>query len=184
MTPNPDRVRLELLAARYLEAVELDDFETQEQLWKLAELDPRLVEVFRQVHEDLLAEQDEAEATRTTDAITSAVEQHLPSAEIVKPNHGRVTVADVANELFRHTPDRLPAEAHALNNRLRQSHEELPVALGLSKLIVWAEAKFGPAPVTYWKAFREAALLVRMRANTETAYQLAARKATKPEDRK
>lgn len=180
---NPDRLRTELLAARYLEAVEADDFDAQAELWKLAETDPRLVALFRRVHDDLLAEQEEAEAARATDAVAAAVGRHLPSAEIVTAADGPVTVADVADELFRHTPDRLPAEAHALNDRLRQSHEPLPAALGLSKLVAWAEAKFGQAPVEYWKAFREAALLVRMRANTETEFRLAARKAPKPEDR-
>lgn len=184
MTPNPDRIRLDLLAARYLEAVERDDFETQEQLWQLAGTDPQLVAAFRQVHDDLLAEQEEVEATHAKTAITSAVEQHLTSAEIVTPTAGPVTVAAVANELFRHTPDRLPAAAHVLNERLRQSPEELPASLGLSKFVAWAEATFGPAPIEYWKAFREAALLVRMRATPETEFQLAARKAPKPEEPK
>jgi hypothetical protein len=178
---NPDRIRLDLLAARYLEAVERDDFETQDQLWKLAGTDPQLVALFRQVHDDLLAEQAEAETARATTLVAAAVEQHLTSAEVVTPTAGPVTVADVANELFRHPPDRLPAAAHALNERLRRSAEELPASLGLTKLVAWAEAKFGPAPVEYWKAFREAALLVRMRAGAETEFQLAARKAPKPE---
>jgi hypothetical protein len=55
-------------------------------------------------------------------------------------------VGDVAEELFRHAPDRLSAEAHALNERLRTATEPLPTDLGLTKLVVWAEARFGIAP--------------------------------------
>ena len=94
-----------------------------------------------------------------------------------------VTVADVANELFRHTPDRLPAEAHLLNERLRASREPLPADLGLSKLVAWAEAKFGAAPADYWKAFRQAAIKLELRRSTEIEYHLAARPAPKKEDK-
>ena len=97
---------------------------------------------------------------------------------------GPVTVADVADELFRHTPGRLNADAHALNDRLRTSREPLPVELGLSKLIAWAEAKYGPGALEYWRAFRVAALKLELRQGAETEYQLAARTAPKPEDRK
>ena len=84
--------------------------------------------------------------TAAAAALTAAVETHLPSAEIVRPSVGPVTVGDVAEELFRHTPDRLPAEAHLLNERLRASQEPLPEDLGLSGLIGWAEKLFGAAP--------------------------------------
>ncbi len=185
MTPNRDRLQLELLAAEYLAAVESDDFEAQNRLWKLAETDSTLATAFREVHSDLIAEQDEAEAAKTTAAVTDAVETHLKSATIVREPTGPVTFADVADELFRAPPGGLPPEAHALNAKLRDAKEPLPTDLGLSALIAFAEAKFGAASRDYWRAFRTAAITVRTRANTRTdEYQLAARRAPKPEDRK
>lgn len=177
MTPNPEHLRLARLAARYLEALEADDFPTQVKLWKLAEAEPALTAAFQQVHADLAEEHAEAEAAMTTGLIAAAVEQHLPSAEIVTPNINPVTVADVANELFRHPPGKLPPAAHTLNEKLRLSQDALPADLGLSKLVAWAEAKFGAAPAEYWKAFRQAAIKLELRRASAEEYQLAARTA-------
>jgi hypothetical protein len=49
----------EWLAARYLEAVELDDFDAQESLWQQAAKDPELTALFQQVHGDLVSEQNQ-----------------------------------------------------------------------------------------------------------------------------
>ena len=184
MTPNPDRFRLGWLTAQYLEAIEADDTFALEQLWKLAETDADLVAAFERVHADLAAEEDEREAVAAAAMIAAAVETHLPSAVVIRPAAGPVTVADVANELFHHAPDRLPAAAHALNETLRASHELLPADLGLSRLVAWAAAKFGPAPPEYWKAFREAALKLELRRAATTEYQLAARTAPQPGEKK
>lgn len=142
--------------------------------------DAELEEVLHAVHEGVNAERDAA----TARAIADAVAQHLPSAELIRPATGPVTVGMVADELFRHTPAKLSATSHQLNDRLRQAADELPAELGLTKLTAWAEAKFGPAEAGYWKAFREAALMLELRAAAEVEYQLAARQAPKPEGRR
>jgi len=178
MTPH-DRLRVGLAAARYLDALERNDEADLESLWAAAAADPELLAAFRDIHAGLLEEQ----AARDAAVLSEAVEKHLPSAEVVRPPSGPVTVADVADELFRHTPDRLPADAHRLNERLRQSAEPIPTDLGLPKLIAWAEAKYGPAVREYWKAFHQA--VIKLHTRRESAeYQTAARKAPKPEDRK
>jgi hypothetical protein len=178
MTPQ-DRLRISLTAARYLEALEADDQDALDQLWIEAENDPDLVAAFEEVHAGLL-EEDATNATATA-VISDAVEKHLTSAEIVRPATGPVTVADVARELFQHTPPGLSAESHQMNERLRSASDELPENLGLPALVAWAEAKFGAAPEAYWKAFRQAAIKVRMRANSDVEYQLAARRTKRPE---
>jgi hypothetical protein len=180
MTPSDRRLWLDLQTARYLDALERFDFDRQAELWSLAAADPELEAAFHSLHAGL----DEADADLAADAIAAAVGEHLPSAEVVRPSAGPVTVGMVADELFRHTPDRLSATAHTLNERLRQSSEELPAELGLSRLTAWAEARFGPAEAGYWKAFRDAALKLELRAAAETEYQLAARQPPKPEGRK
>lgn len=174
MTPQ-DRLRISIASARYVEAIERDDQDTLDELWELAARDTDLLEAFNEIHTGLIEERD----AQTTAVVAEAVERHMPSAEIVRASTGPVTVADVALELFKYPPNRMPSEAHQMNERLRAAKDELPTELGLPGLIAWAEAKFGPAPAEYWKAFRQTALKVRMRANSEVEFQLAARR-TKP----
>lgn len=183
MNPNPDKLRIEWLAGRYLEAFEADDFDTQARLWKLAEIDPALRTAFEEVHADLLEEQQD-ELLAISKEIADAVETHLPSARGIDPPTGPVTVADVAKELFEHPPSQLTASAHKVNESLLRSTEPLPSNLGLPDLIAWAEARFGTAPAEYWKAFREAAHKVRMRTNAEIEFQLAARRTRPPSEGK
>jgi len=183
MIDNDRRLQLDLAAARYLEALERDDLDTMAALWQRAALEPDLEAVLREVHAGLIEEQANEAATVAHAALTAAVETHLPSAEVIRPRSGAITVADVADELFRHTPDRLPPGAHLLNERLRASREPLPADLALSKLTAWAEALFGSAPEEYWKAFRQAAVKLELRRAAEAEYHLAARNAPRPEDR-
>lgn len=180
MNSKQSRLQPDLTAARYLEALERDDFDAMAELWQLALGDPDLVAAIEQIHAGIVEER----ARSTTEILTTAVQEHLPSAEIIKPAVGAVSVADVADELFRHTPDRLSAEAHALNERLRTAREPLPDDLGLTSLTAWAEARFGPGPAEYWRAFRQAAVKLELRRGAETDYRLAARRAPKPEDKK
>lgn len=177
MTPH-DRLRISLAAARYLDALERGDDDALAALWDLAANDPEISAAFHDINAGLMEEDAAREQATVASAVAGAVEKHLPSAAIVTLAAGPVTVADVANELFRHTPDRLPAAAHALNDRLRAATDALPDDLGLMTLLAWAEKTFGPGPGEYWEAFRKAALKVRMRHTADTEFQLAARKTT------
>jgi hypothetical protein len=181
MNPTDRRLSLDVAAARYLDALEREDFTVMAELWELALGDPELDSVLREVHTGLVEEQAHEEVASVTGAVTAAVETYLPSAEIVEPVVGPVTVADVAEELFRHTPDRLPAKAHVLNERLRRTAEPLPDELGLSGLTAWGEARFGVAPAEYWTAFRRAAVKLELRRAAEAEYHLAARRSPKRE---
>lgn len=183
MKTNNRRLQLDLTAARYLDALERDDSGTMSQIWEATRTDPELGAVLREVHAGIIEEQTHEASATSSAALTVAVATHLPSAEIIHPAVGPVTVADVAEELFRHTPDRLPAEAHVLNERLRATRESLPEELGLSGLTAWAETRFGMAPVEYWSAFRQAAVKLELRRAAEAEYHLAARRAPKPEEK-
>jgi hypothetical protein len=182
MNINNRRLQLDLAAARYLDALEREDFTTMVDIWQAALTDLELNAVLREIHNGLIEEQNREAAVSSSAALTAAVETHLPSAEIIR-EVGPVTVADVAEELFRHTPDRLPAEAHVLNERLRTTQEPLPDELGLSGLTAWAETRFGVAPAEYWTAFRHAAVKLELRRAAEAEYHLAARRAPKPEEK-
>jgi hypothetical protein len=50
MNPNDRRLWLDLATARYLDAIERDDFETQIEPWRAAEIDPELGEAFHDIH--------------------------------------------------------------------------------------------------------------------------------------
>jgi hypothetical protein len=171
-------MRINLAAARYLEALENGDDAALESLWREAAADDNLLEAFREIHEGLIEEAIERESTQVQSAVADAVAKHMPSAEIVRPVGGPVTVADVASELFRSPASGLPAEAHQMIERLLSNTEPLPEKLGLPALIAWAEPRFGPAPEQLWDAFRQAAIKLKARAN-DAEYQLAARR-TKP----
>lgn len=178
MTPN-DPLRVSIAAARYVEALERDDQSTLDALWGAAAADPELFAALRDLHAGLAEEQRHDTDDQLVRRVAAAAERHLTGGEVVRDAAGPVTVADVADELFRHAPDRLPADGHALNDRLRAVTEPLPADLGLSKLTAWAEARFGPAPAAYWKAFYAALVKLDLRRASETEYQLAARQAPK-----
>lgn len=183
MTPRERRLQVDLAACRYLEALEQGDHDTLAELWRRAEGEPDLEAALHELHAGLLEERQQAEVDRAAVTVTAAVETHLPSARVVRPESRPVTVADVAAELFRQPPGRLPAEAHRLTETLLTAAEPLPAELALSKLIAWAEARFGPAPPEYWKAFRQAAIQLELARASAVEYQQAARATPrKPED--
>jgi hypothetical protein len=183
MNPVERRLQLDLTAARYLDALERDDFATMAELWQAASHDHELEALLREVHAGLLEERAHGELTAVAEGIATAVEEHLPSAEIVRQTRGPTTVGDVADELYRRCPDRLPIDAHLLNERLRQSQEPLPENLGLSVLTAWAESRFGEGPPEYWRVFRQAAVKLVLRSAAENEYRLAARRNSNPEAR-
>lgn len=181
MTPRQRRIWLDLTCVRFLNAMEADDLDTLVEIWNQAAADPELEAALEEMHAGLVEERAAREAQLATDAVAAAVAKHMPSAEIVRPASGPLTVADVAERLFRHAPPRLPAAAHALNEALRASREPLPESLGLSKLVAWAEARFGPAAREYWRAFQQAAIDLELRRASEAEYRMAARAAPKKE---
>jgi len=181
MNPVERRSYLDLAAARYLDALERDDFAAMEDIWRTAEADLELEQILREVHAGLLEVQVHEDAAAVEAVITTAIESHLPSAEIVRVVAGPITAAAVAEEMYRHTPDRLPIDAHLLNELLRQSGEPLPADLGLSELVAWGETHFGAAPAEYWKVFRQAAVKLELRQAAEAEYCLAARRTPQPE---
>jgi S1-C subfamily serine protease len=61
MNPMDRNLRHDLVAARYLEALERDDFDTMEKIWRLALEDPELTTILGEVHTGLL-EEDEIHA--------------------------------------------------------------------------------------------------------------------------
>jgi L-lactate utilization protein LutC len=178
MTPS-NNVRLDILIARYLDALEREDFDVTATIWQQASLEPDLETALNELNSGLLEEQDRDELAAATDQVAAAAERYLPSAKVIAPIRKAVTVADVVNELLQQTPSQLTTVAQHMTEQLRAKPVPLPEDLGLSKLVAWAEALFGSAPVEYWKAFRQVALKLELRRSAEVEYQLAARQAPK-----
>lgn len=175
---------LDRLTEEYLAALAAADDETLDRIWERAATDPELEGALLDIEAALDEDDREREAGATERTIAGSVAAHLPSAEIIRPSTGPVTVGAVARELFLHTPDRLPAEAHAFNEKLRTAGIPIPSELGFSKFVVWAEAHFGRADERYWDVFYAALGKLELRASSEREFQLAARSAPKPGDRK
>lgn len=57
MPANADRLRTDLAAARYLDALGRDDRPALDALWAAAETDPELLAAFRDLHAGLVEEQ-------------------------------------------------------------------------------------------------------------------------------
>src|SRR5262245_32940901 len=91
MNPTERRLQLDLAAARYLDALDRDDFATMAELWKSASDDHELEAVLREVHAGLLEERHQEELAAVTDGIAIAIERHLPSAEIIRQPDGPIT---------------------------------------------------------------------------------------------
>lgn len=174
MTNRENQHRLDQLALQYLVAVETEDFDTIDALWRQAADDADLDAMLHGLNAELVAEQDAQEQAAIASAVLGSIEQHMPSAEIVRPTTGPLTVAEVAEHIRRHPPAGLTTDDLKLNDVLRKATEEVPAELGISQVIRWG-TRFGSAPEAYWRAFREVALDLWMERTSAANYQLAAR---------
>jgi hypothetical protein len=178
MTDRERQRQLDLLAIQFIDALEAGDFPTIDRLWSACARDPELEAVFLETAAEL-AQTYEAEAqARVEAAVVEAAERHLPSAELIRPVAGPLIVAEVAEFIRRHPPAGLTTVEIAANEGLRQSVQPVPAELGLSQVLEWGR-QFGSVPETYWRAFRQAALRLRMRRESDGNYQMAARQTTR-----
>ena len=174
MTDRENQHRLDALALRYLAAVEAEDFDTIGALWEQAADDADLDAMLHGLNAELVAEQDGGEHAAIAAAVLEQIEEHLPSAEVIRPVTGPLTVAEVAEHIRRHPPAGLTVDDLQLNDVLRHRTEVVPAELGLSQVLRWG-TPFGSAPEAYWRAFREVALDLWMQRTSAENYQMAAR---------
>jgi hypothetical protein len=174
MTDRENQRRLDRLALQYLAAVEAENFDVIDALWEQAADDDELGEMLHGLNAELVAEQDAGERIAVDAVVIEAIEQTMPSAEVVRPTTEPVTVAEVAERIRRRPPAGLTADDLKLNDALRQVSEPVPTELGISRVIRWGE-QFGDAPDAYWKAFRQAALDLCMERVSAADYRMAAR---------
>jgi hypothetical protein len=174
MTNRENQNRLDRLALKYLAAVETQDFDTIDALLQQAVDDADLDAMLHGLHAELVAEQDAQERAAIDSAVIESIEKHIPSAEIIRPTTGSLTVAEVAEHLRRHPPAGLTADDLRINDLLRLATEPVPAELGITQVIRWG-TRFGAAPEAYWRAFRDVALDLWMERSSAANYQMAAR---------
>lgn len=178
MTNRENQRRLDLISMQYLAAVDAGDFDALSAFWLQAQNDPDLVEMLHGLNAEIAAEQDAAQAATAKTAIDAVIEKHMPSAEVIRPATEPFTVAEVAEYLRRNPPSGINADDLTVNERLRASSSIVPLDLGLNAVANWGR-QFGSVPESYWKMFRQVALMLRMRRESAENYQMAAR-PTKP----
>src|SRR5262249_57344999 len=100
MTNRENQRRLDSLAMLYLTALEGGDFEAIDDLWNKAEGDPDLSEMLHGLNAEFAAQQDAHAEAAASEQIVGAIEKHMPSAEVIRPAAGPVTMAEVA-EIIR-----------------------------------------------------------------------------------
>jgi hypothetical protein len=178
MTDRENQQRLDRLALQYLEALDREDFDALAAFWEQAQEDADLDAMLHGLNAEFAAQQEAQANAALAATVIDAIERHLPSAEIVRPAAGPLTAAEVAERIRRRPPAGLTADDLRINDALRSVAAEVPAELGLSQVVLWG-SQFGPAPEAYWRAFRQAALKLRMQRQSEAEYRMAAR-STKP----
>lgn len=172
-----DALRIHLLCADYLAAIEQQNFAAMEKLWALTERYPGLDEAFHELHIGLLEEHDE----QIRDELKQVVQQTLPSATVIDPLTKGITVSEVMSELNQSRLFDNATELKDLLVKLNSSRILLPDELGYSRLSQWCMEHFGKGTTRLWQAFQQAALKVKLRQDAGTHYSLAARKAPPPQ---
>ena len=165
---------LDSIVIRFLSALEDGDFETVEQVWSAAASDPELETALTDAAGELAAEYDREFHEHAGSMLETTVRAAMPTAEVIRPATGPVTIAEVADHICRTGAPGLNAVDLVLNDALARIEDPVPEHLGLSSVIAWG-ARYGVAPDSYWRLFRQSALSLRLRRESETEYRLAAR---------
>lgn len=172
-----DALRIDYLCDLYLQAMEQLNFAALEKLWGLAAHDQDLEKAFHELNESLCEEIRQADDSQTQEQLVVLVDQHMPSATRIPSPASRITVTDVMRELAQHPSLTKAPELAELISKLISSSERLPLELGLTPLTAWAQARFGSATPSFWRAFQQAALKLDFQQNAAPHYALAARRA-------
>ena len=174
MTDRDRQRELDRLTARFLAALDAGDLVTLELLWNEAAADLEVAAAFTEAAAELVGEATTTSRVQADGIVEAVLRRAMPAVETIRLSSGPLTVGEVADHLRRSGVPGLTAAEFAVNDVLAQSTDPLPEQLGLSAVMVWG-ARFGSAPKAFWKAFREAALALRLRRESAGDYQLAAR---------
>lgn len=164
-------------ALRYLDALDASDVALLAELWDQAAADPQLEQVLGELTDGLAIEAERDPAWEAdAEKVRSLLHEHLPSGFPVETELLPLTVGDVAARLQTDSilGARLSAADKAANSRLRMDGTPLPEELGLPHFEKWKTSLGVNASPHYWRAFRQAAVLLSMGRCQHESEQLAA----------
>lgn len=182
---------LDLHGARYLEALEHDDFITMDSLWEAARTLPGLASVLVQLHLVILDlsldDIDEDSSTLLHDfqpvlkrlARGIAAYKSATSPHLKKETSHAITVSDIAKEVIPCIHNQHSKQFKLIARKLRNTKVPPPEKLDLASLIEWGNSMSIEAPLCYWKEFQRATRHVKRRLEADR--RRAARRASRPD---
>lgn len=180
MTEPERTIDWETTALRYLDALDAGDAAALAELWEQAAINPRLEQVLVELT-DGLADEEAFDPAWQADAesVRSLVREHLSSGLPSEDDLPRLTVREVASQLQKESVigKRFTASDQVANSRLLAETTPLPDELGLPSFEKWKTSLDISASAQYWRAFRQAAVLLAMGRCQRAGELAAARRA-------
>jgi hypothetical protein len=172
-------IRYERASMQYIEAYDRDDFAAMELLWHAAETDEKLEQLLCDLNNGLLHEGGVPVEELSRENVLPLLRQKMPSA-FAGVDEAVITAADVAAAIIadRVVVLRLSSSDQEANFKLLTVRMPLPAKLDGTNLTAFASELPVAASQQYWRAFQQAALLLRM--SRAGASRAAARQATPP----
>jgi hypothetical protein len=181
LPPGRKGARWDEVGLRLLDALDAGDLGTVAALWERAAVEPDLERALGELTDGLAAEEGpektwQADAERVRALLRRTLPSAFPAAE-----PGPLTVGDVAARVQADAAlgGRLSGADRAANARLLGNATPLPDDLGLPRFERWRAALGVEAGPHYWRAFRQAAVLLAM-SRCQRAGELAAARPASP----
>ncbi len=168
------------IALRYLDALDAGDVGALAAMWEQAAENPQLEQVLGELTDGLAIEEGlDAAWEGDAERVRGLLRQHLPSAFAAEAEPPPLTVRDVAARLQADNVlgTRLNEADRAANSRLLADTTLIPDELGLPHFEKWRTTLGILASAHYWRAFRQAAVLLAMGRCQQAGELAAARRA-------
>lgn len=167
----------------YLDALDAQDIDVLAKLWKQAETDPELDQLFCEINQGVMEEEGlRPQWQEYRQAVLGLLQQHLPSALIQEPLPSTLTIGDVATRIASN--DRLISKLAPIdrlaNVRLQQDRTPLPTELSMKELLRLTAKIEVAASSRYWREFQQVAVLAAMSRGQAAAKAAAREVGTRP----
>lgn len=182
MTERETSIAWAETALRYLDALDARDAAALAALWEQAAENPELEALLAELTDGLAKEEADAAWKADAERVNATLRQHLPSGFSPAADPPPLTVGLVAKRLASDSALglRLTEADRAANERLLLNATPIPEELGRPHFEKWRTALGIQASPHYWRAFRQAAVLLAMGRCQQAGELAAARRAGSP----